>query len=61
MVVVHYYDMVGSAREGLSEEEMGDAIKMNEYYDCMERSVVSEIKQWVKDGAVDVDEGTELR
>ncbi len=34
---------------------------MNEYYDSMEPLSVSEIKQWVKDGAIDVDEGTELR
>ena len=60
-VVIHYDDIADAAREGLSEEEMRDSIRMNEHYDFMERSSVSEIKQWVKDGAVDVDEGTELR
>ena len=60
-VVVHYCDIADAAREGLSEEKMGDAIKMNEYYDCMKRSSMIEIKQWVKDGAIDVDEGTGLR
>ena len=28
---------------------------MNKYYDCMGRSSLSEIKQWVEDGATDVD------
>ena len=37
------------------EEEMRDAIERDEYYDCMERSSVSEIKQWVKDGAIEVE------
>ena len=60
-VVVHYCDIADAAREVLSEEEMGDAIKKNEYYDCMKRSSMIEIKQWVKDGATDVDEGTGLR
>ena len=32
---------------------------MNGYCDCIERSSVSEIKQWVKDGTIDVDGGTE--
>ena len=41
--------------EQLSEEEMRDAIERDEYYDCMERSSVSEIKQWVKDGAIEVE------
>ena len=54
-VVVHYYDIADAAREELSEEEMRDAIERDEYYDCMERSSVSEIKQWVKDGTIDVD------
>ena len=57
--MLHYYDIAGAAREGLSEEKMGYAIGMNEFYDCMERSSVSEIRQWVKDGAIDVDGGTE--
>ena len=50
-----YHDIVDAAREGLSEEKMGAAIEMNGYYDCMERPSVSEIMQWVKDGAIDVD------
>ena len=54
-VVLHYYDIADAARERLSEEKMGDAIEINEYYDCMERPSVSEIKQWAKDGAIDVD------
>ena len=54
-VVVHYYDRAGAAREGLSEEKIGDPIGMNEYCDCMERMDVSEIRQWVKGGATDVD------
>ena len=57
-VVVHYYDIADPAREGLSEEKMRDAIGVNGYYDCMGRSNLSEIKQWVMDGATDVDEGT---
>jgi hypothetical protein len=54
-VVVHYYDIADAAREKLSEEEMRDAIERDKYYDCMERSSVSEIKQWVKDGAIEVE------
>ena len=55
-MVVHYYDIADAARrEELSEEEMRDAIERDEYYDCMERSSVSEIKQWVKDGAIEVE------
>jgi hypothetical protein len=54
-VVVHYYDIADAAREKLSEEEMRNAIERDKYYDCMERSSVSEIKQWVKDGAIEVE------
>ena len=55
-MVVHYYDIADAARrEELSEEEMRDAIERDEYYDCMERSSVSEIKQWVKGGAIEVE------
>ena len=56
VVVVHYYDIAGAAREGLSEEKTRDAIEMYEHCDCMEHPSVSEIRQWVKDGASDVDD-----
>ena len=59
--VVNYYDMADVPREGLSDAKMRYAIEINEYCDCMGRSSVSEIRQWVKDGAIDVDEGTGLR
>ena len=58
-VVVHNYDIADAAREGMSEEKIRDAIGMDGYCDCIVRSSVSEIKQWAKDGANDVDEGTE--
>ena len=47
-VVVHYYDIVDAANEDLTEDALREALEENEYYDCMERSTVREIKQWMK-------------
>ena len=51
-VVVHYYDIVDAANEDLTEDDLREALEENEYYDCMERSTVREIKQWMKEGAI---------
>ena len=51
-VVVHYYDIVDAANEDITEDDLREALEENEYYDCMERSTVREIKQWMKEGSI---------
>ena len=50
-VVVHYYDIADAYNEGLTEDDLREALEDNEYYDCMERSKVSEIRKWIKEGS----------
>ena len=51
-VVVHYYDIVDASNEELTEGDLRDALDDDEYYDCMERSSVREIKQWIQEGSI---------
>ena len=51
-VVVHYYDIVDAANDDLTEDDLREALEESEYYDCMERSKVSEIRKWIREGSI---------
>ena len=60
-VVVWYYDVLDAERQDLTEEEMLEALNLEvpEYYDCVERSSVAEIRKWIKEGGLPDEEESE--
>jgi len=51
-VVVYYYGAPVAEHGDITEEDMMSALALEEpeYYDCVERSSLAEIRKWVKDG-----------